>query len=155
MSTLTEHRVAEVGRRVGDAADAAVRRHPARADTIRRSFDRLRGGLALAHRRCDAVGDNAWARYVDDLDRGLDELDKEIGRAAEQPGGTGVDDVLAIRLTGIELQGWRLQLSLPAVESRLATAETALKRYEVARANGNEKPAAALDRAMDDLRAAA
>ena len=156
MSTLSEQRVAEVGRHVTDAADETVRKHPALAGTIRHSFDRLRDGLTLAHRRCDAVDDGAWARYVTDLDSGLDELDQEIARAAEQPtADESVDDVLVVHLTGIELQGWRLQVSLPAVESRLATAETELKRYESAGTTGGAKPTAALDRAMDDLRAAA
>jgi hypothetical protein len=155
MSTSPE-RVAEVDRHVTAAADAAAQRHPHLAVTIRHSFDRLRGGLARAHARSEAVDSAAWATYVADLDRGLGELDKEIGRAASGAGDeTGVDDVLTIHATGLELRGWRLQVSLPGVAPRLAAAESELDRYASACATGTAKPVGALEDAMTHLRAAA
>ncbi|MFF5288682.1 hypothetical protein [Paractinoplanes globisporus] len=156
MSTVNEDRLAEVDRHVTDAANATAQRHPGFATAIRHSVDRLRGGLTLAHSRAEAVDDAAWSSYVTDLDAGLDELDKEIGRAADGAiPGTSVDDVLTIHLTGIELQGWRLQVSLPGVQPRLTAAELQLQRYASACATGVPKPAAALADAMTDLRAAA
>ena len=141
--------MAELNRHVIAAADAAAQRHPAHAGAIRHRLERLRSGLTMAHSRGAAVDDAAWEGYVTDLDAGLDELDKEIGRAAEK--GASVDDVLTIHATGIELQGWRLQVSLPGVRPRLTAAELALDDYAAACANGTDKPAAALDAAMTDL----
>ncbi|WP_433380652.1 hypothetical protein ACQPZX_15700 [Actinoplanes sp. CA-142083] len=148
-------RVAEVDRHLTGAADSAAQRHPRFAGAIRHSFDRLRGGLAQAHARSAAVDSAAWATYVGDLDRGLDELDKEIGRATEGAvAGTSVDDVLTIHLTGIELQGWRLQVSLAGLEPRLTAAEIELQRYASACATGTAKPVGALEEAMTHLREA-
>jgi hypothetical protein len=145
VSTPSQERVAQVRRRITGAAQSAERRHPGFADTIRSTFDRLRGGLDRAHAQTAPVDGAAWADYVDGLDRGLDELDKEIARAAEQGG--DVHDVLVVHATGIELQGWRLQVSLPGVEPKLAAAQTELDRY-----TAGDGSADALDRAMQDLR---
>lgn len=99
-------RLADVDQRIADAATTTAARHPHFADAIGHSLDRLRGGLARAHARSEAVDDASWATYVDDLDRGLGELDKEIARAAEGSiPGTSVDDVLTLHATGLELQG--------------------------------------------------
>lgn len=145
--------MAEVSRHVSDAADASAERHPNFDAAIRRSFGRLREDLTLAHARHAGVESAAWSRYVTDLDAGLDELDKEIGRAAESGG--DVDDVLTIHTNGLALKGWRLQVSLPGLEPRLTAAELALQQYVSACATGTAKPVGALEEAMTHVRAAA
>jgi hypothetical protein len=107
------------------------------------------------------VPDDRWADYVDQLDRGLDELDAELDRAAGRTGaGPDASEVLTIRLTGLELQGWKLRFDgatggLDHVRSSLAAAEAELDRYEAECDTGSARTADAVDRSVADLRRAA
>lgn len=164
MTSLREARVAEVDRHLTGAERASTGRHAAFAGTIRDSFARLRGGLARAHARCDAVDDRDWANYVVDLDRGLDEMDVEVARAAERPDtGAHVPEVLTIHVSALELSGWRLQFTVldrstaqhRDVQSRLAATMAELDRYRAACATGARPSADDLKRSIDELRDAA
>jgi hypothetical protein len=165
VSTLREEREAQVRRRLEEAERAAVDRYPGVADAIRRSVGRLRDGLYRAHSRPEAVDDRQWADYVVDLDRGLDELDAELDRAAgDRPtaAGPGVEEVLTIHASGLELQGWRLRFArfetaadLDEVRSRLAAAEAELERFRAEFSTDSGTSAAGLEQSIVDLRQAA
>lgn len=160
MTSVSEQRTADVRRRLDAAGRAAADRHPRFAEDVRRTISRLAEGLDLAHARSEAVDDERWAGYVDSLDRGLDALDSEMSRAAEQPAGPSVPQVLTIHATGIELQGWKLRFArfenqdgdhLDDARARLAAAEAELDRY----AAGAEPSAESLDKAVSSVRQAA
>ncbi|MDZ5446949.1 hypothetical protein U2F26_30215 [Micromonospora sp. 4G57] len=60
-----------------------------------------------------------WAGYVAGLDRGLDELNVEIGRAADRPEtGPSVEDVLLTHTSALELTGWRMRFGI--LDARVA-----------------------------------
>ncbi|WP_250008694.1 hypothetical protein [Actinoplanes sp. M2I2] len=151
MTTQNEDRVSDLHHRLSGAEDAAAERHAGYAEAIRGSFDRLRAGLEHAHAGSRA-GDQEWAAYVAGLDRGLDELDRELAHAADLPAAEGR---LLVHTSKLELSGWRLRVSLPGsaasdrtgVRDRLAAAETEVDRY----AAGASSPEN-VHRTIEDLR---
>jgi len=103
---------AAVEQRLGEATDGLCRDHPGRAPAVRGVLGPLRDRLHHVHAGCQAAGAVDWAAYSADLDRGLDELSVEIGRAAQQPdGGPTVDAVLHLSATRFELRAWQLKLA--------------------------------------------
>ena len=138
-------------------------RYPAyrTADAIQRALNRLQTRLEHLHERSGSIDERGWAQYVSDLDHGLDELDVEIGRAAQRQGpGPTVEEVLLTHSTALELQGWRLRFDVPGLStgevatgrSLAATAGAELDRYRTACENGATVSPDALNRSMDDLR---
>ncbi|WP_250030047.1 hypothetical protein [Paractinoplanes maris] len=133
MTSQSEDRVLDLHRRLSGAEETATERHAAYAEAIRGSFGRLRAGLEHAHAG-SRVDDQDWAAYVAGLDRGLDELDRELAHAADRP---AAEEKLLVHASRLELAGWRLRFSLPGVarsdpdgvRDRLAAAETELDRY--------------------------
>jgi hypothetical protein len=116
------------------------------------------------HERAEAVDERRWADYVELLDRGLDELDIEVSRAAESADpGPGVAEVLAIHSSALELAGWRMRFSLhddaapevTAVRASVAVAESELARRRTARGTDARIPGEALERSMEQVRQAA
>ncbi|GAB2577886.1 hypothetical protein GCM10027087_16460 [Paractinoplanes abujensis] len=148
---MTEERVSDVRRRVTNAEQNAATRHGGFADAIHFSFDRLRAGLEQAHTTCGRVDNTDWASYVTSLDRGLDELDRELAHAADAPTAQGR---LLVHASKLELAGWRLRFSLPGagdaegVRDRLSAAESEVDAY----ASGSSSPEAVRSH-LDALRA--
>ena len=151
MTSQNEDQVADLRRRLSGAEQAAAERHADYAEAIRGSFDRLRTGLESAHVG-SRVDDQDWAAYVAGLDRGLDELHRELAHAADRPAAEGK---LLVHASKLELAGWRLRFSLPGsaksdregVRERLAAAETEVDRF----ASGTSSTEA-VHRTFDDLR---
>ncbi|GIF47126.1 hypothetical protein Afe04nite_16650 [Asanoa ferruginea] len=154
MTTAQEARAAEVDRRLSAAEHAAAERHAGLSETVRHSFARLRGGLERAHTRSDTVDEREWADYVTQLDRGLDEMHIELGRAAEHPdAGPEAAKVLTTHASKLELDGWRLQFTVLDADAR---ARLAASEAELASYRAGDRPAADdLERSLDQLRAAA
>ncbi|MCY1139260.1 hypothetical protein OWR29_14770 [Actinoplanes sp. Pm04-4] len=145
----TQHE--DVSRRLSGAEEAAVERHADYAEAIRGSFHRLRTGLDLAHGG-STVGAQEWGSYVAALDRGLDELDRELAHAADLP---AAETKLVTHASKLELAGWRLRFSLPGaaksdpdgVRERLAAAEDEVDSYAAGRSSAPD-----VQRRIDDLR---
>ncbi len=158
MTTPRHDRADEIHRRLVDFETAAGERHPHHADAVRLALGHLRARLQRVHQTSAAADDRAWADYVADLDRGLDALHLDIGRAAEQPEkGPGVEEVLLMHTSALELTGWRMRFALPdaaagEVRSRIDAAEEELSRYRAACAGESTAPAEPLVRSMDDVR---
>jgi hypothetical protein len=141
VTTPNPERASDVMRRLTVAEQAATARHSGWAEAIRDSFDRLRTGLGLAHAGADEVDERKWAAYVDGLDRGLDELDRELVHAADGPAAEGK---LLVHASRLELAGWKLQFT---VRDSLTAAESEVDRF----AAGSSSPEA-VRREMDQLR---
>jgi hypothetical protein len=155
----TTSRLASIEQRLGNAASRLGGEHPRAADTVRSALHGLRERLAHAHADTHHADDVAWARYSADLDRGIDELSVEMTRVMEQPGGgSGVEDVLYIRATSLELDGWSLRLDVPEhgtesdVRTLVATAKRELSEYRAAVSSGQRASRDGVQRAMDELR---
>jgi DNA repair exonuclease SbcCD ATPase subunit len=167
-SRSSTDRLAQVESALDRLVTSVEREHPQRAEPVRAALDRLRERLRHLHQHPGEVNESAWAQYITELERGLDELQIEIARAAEPAdSGPTLEDLLNKRTTALELSGWRLRVdaararpeslepdaSMPAAE-HVEAASRALGDYErlpypvasVARAN--------LERAMAALRGA-
>ncbi|WP_127506607.1 hypothetical protein [Actinoplanes solisilvae] len=131
MTTPRTEQASDVLRRLTAAERAAAARHSGFAEAIRHSFDRLRTGLGHAHAGAAEVDEQKWADYVDGLDRGLDELDRELVHAADKPAAEGT---LLVHASRLELAGWRLRFDLAGSEAqgvreRLESAESEVDRF--------------------------
>ncbi|WP_299956855.1 hypothetical protein [uncultured Modestobacter sp.] len=102
-------RPAAVDQRLARATAGLCRDHPHVAPAVRGVLAPLRDRVRRVHAQCQDAEAAAWAVYTADLDRGLDELSVEIGRAAQQPG-RAVDDALATAAVRLELRAWQLRL---------------------------------------------
>jgi hypothetical protein len=121
-------------------------------------FDELRGRLRRVHDACEQVDDRAWADYVTRLDRGLDELAVEVGRAGEpSAAGSAADAALYVHATRLEVDGWVLRLDhardgwstgRDGVRELAARAGRYLDEYRRGAATRAD-----VDRTLDDIRA--
>ena len=143
---------------VAMAAAEVGARHPYHG--FRAVLEELGARLAEVHDRCHEVDDAAWAAYTARLDRGLDELQAELSRAAEAPdAGTPAADVLFARTTRLEIDGWLVRLDVPRAAADharalelAAAASRELADYRVAAGSGDGASRAGVERAMADLR---
>ncbi|WP_222193284.1 hypothetical protein [Modestobacter italicus] len=110
-------RPAAVDQRLARATAGLCRDHPGAATAVRGVLAPLRDRLRRVHEQCQQAEAAAWAVYTADLDRGLDELSVEIGRAAERPG-AAVDEVLSTAAVRLELRAWQLRLRTLRGEGR-------------------------------------
>ncbi|OLT15101.1 hypothetical protein BJF78_16790 [Pseudonocardia sp. CNS-139] len=153
--------MARVQQSVATAAAELGAEHPHHG--FRAALDDLGARLAHVHDRCSEVSDDAWAAYAARLDRGLDELQVELGRAAEHADSApSADDVLFSRTTRLELDGWLVRLDVPGAApdhgraTELASAASReLADYRAACSTGAGASRAAVEQAMADLRRAA
>jgi hypothetical protein len=154
-------RLAQVETSVAAAATDVGAEHPHRG--FRAVLDELGVRLARVHDRCHEVGEDAWAAYTARLDRGLDELQMELARAAEHPdSGPPGDDVLFARATRLELDGWLLRLDVPGAAADHArarelasVASRELADYRASSSTAAGASRAGVEQAMADLRRAA
>ncbi len=119
-------------------------------------FEELHGRLRRAHDTCEQVEERAWADYVTRLDRGLDELAVELGRAGEpSAAGPAVDGMPYVHATRLEIDGWVLRLdhardgrSSATARELAARADRSLDEYRRGAATRAD-----VDRTLDDVRA--
>lgn len=149
------------------AASVAAAAAELGADHPHRGFGAALGAfgarLARVHDRCHEVADQAWVAYTARLDRGLDELQVELSRAAEDvDSAPSADDLLFARVTRLELDGWLLRLDVPGAsadrDKALAMASVVsreLAEFRTACSTGPGASRAAVAQAMADLRRAA
>ena len=153
-ATAPTLRPAEIDQRLARATAGLCRDHPRLAPAVRGVLAPLRDRLHRVHVGCQQADAGAWAAYTADLDRGIDELTVEIGRAAEQQrAGAEVDDVLAATAVRLELRALQLRLQT-LTEDGVDTAEPqaladALAEQMVHRPVGEEA-----DHALGELRSA-
>lgn len=134
-------------------ARAKAAGHPRHRDL----FDGLLHRLRRVHDTCEQVDDEAWGAYVTRLDRGLDELAVELGRAGEPPSaGPEPGDMPYVHATRLEIDGWVLRLDHARDESQ---AGRGAAREVAARAARNldeyrrgEATQGDLDRSMEEIR---
>jgi hypothetical protein len=138
-----------------DVRQAAVR------DRLTHAEQRLsRRYPEVAHRdHGGAVDDARWAAYVDELDRGLSELDLEIARAAEaQDPAIGTREAITVHASAMELAGWRLRFTFDrnssgaVTERALAAAEAAVKSHRSGSDAADRPSADTVVAAVDDVR---
>lgn len=155
-ATASTARLAQVESTLDSFATSVAREHPHRADAVRVALDRLRDRLRHAHQQSHDVDESAWAEYVVELERGLDELQIEIARAAEPAdAGPTLDDLLYKRTTALELSGWRLRVDAARTRPEwLVQAARELTNYERASHESSDGARANLERAMAQLRGA-
>jgi hypothetical protein len=154
-------RLAHVENAVASAGAEVGAEHPHHG--FRAVLDELGARLAQVHDRCHEVDDGAWAAYSARLDRGLDELQVELTRAAEHPdSGPSGDDVLFARTTRLELDGWLVRLDVPGAASdhprarELASAASReLADYRASSSTAAGASRAGVEHAMAALRHAA
>jgi hypothetical protein len=158
MSDGTQARLGHVAASVA-AATAELgtdRRHRG----FRAALDEFGARLGRIHDRCHEVDEQAWAAYAARLDRGLDELQVELARAAEDADpAPSAEDLLFARTTRLELDGWLSRLDVPgAAADRDKALEMAsvvsreLADYRAACSTGSGASRAAVEQAMADLR---
>lgn len=116
-TVLPTSRPAAVDQRLARATAELCRDHPGTAAAVRGVLAPLRDRLRRVHVQCQEAEAAAWAVYTADLDRGLDELSVEIGRAAERPGRV-VDEVLVTAAVRLELRALQLRLRTLRGEGR-------------------------------------
>jgi hypothetical protein len=104
---------------VAAATQQVVHRHPALSDVVHVELNSLAHHLRRAVTGTSAMDAAAWSAYATELDRGLDELQVEIRRAAEWPStadAQGPDPVEHVRTSvrsqsrSLELLAWRFSL---------------------------------------------
>ena len=100
-------------------AQQVAHRYPAFSSVVHVELNGLVHHLRRAVTGTSALDAAAWSAYTTELDRGLGELQVEIGRAAEQPstaeeqGPDPIDEVrasLRLRSRSLELLAWRFSL---------------------------------------------
>lgn len=143
---------------VAAAAVEVGAEHPHRG--FRVVLDELGARLVQVHDRCHEVDERAWAAYSARLDRGLDELQVELARAAEHADSApSAEDLLFARITRLELDGWLLRLDVPGAAAdrdkareMASAASWELADYRAACSTGSGASRAAVEQAMADLR---
>lgn len=149
MTGTRDARLAEIDRKVLAAGAPVPAGHP-----LRTAFDHLRHRLGRAHATCEQVDDRAWADYVARLDRGLDELSVELGRADDGPAASA-EETLFVHATRLEIDGWQLRLDHArdgATHSTAARELTGRAARELTGYQRGEATRADIDRVMDDVR---
>ncbi|WP_425570869.1 hypothetical protein [Pseudonocardia adelaidensis] len=98
--------------------------------------------------RCHQIDDEVWAAYSARLDRGLDELQVEMARAADHPdSGPSVDDVVFVRTARLQLDGVLVRLDVPGAAPDQARVRKLAARNQRTRGSGLEQAMAELRRA--------
>ena len=145
------------GQQVSEALDAAAQRisqrHPRFSDVLHAELSGL--GRRLRHALGDgaAPGAGGWQAYVVQLDRGLDELQVEIGRVAERSPDADerVRSAVALRCRALELLAWSRRAGGPGAKPEEAQA-LGRAEQELQRCEGAGRPTGELERALERVR---